>query len=109
MYVRQTLDFKKKKGVCWTSANALGRMNGLGSIERCLETRMNASFHDFIIQFVPRFVPRYCFRYSVKPLYVLALVWPARLASRSGWAWPSSAGPAVLALAVAVMPGSHGA
>jgi hypothetical protein len=57
---RQVADLTKKKVVCWTSANDLGLMYGLGSIERCLETRMNARFNTFTLQFVPRFVPRSC-------------------------------------------------
>lgn len=40
-YGRQVVDLPKKKGVHWTSVNALGRYGGgLASIEPSLRTRM---------------------------------------------------------------------
>jgi hypothetical protein len=49
----------KKAANCMSLAAFVMRYGGLGSIERCLATRMNARFLDFLFNLYPRLYPRF--------------------------------------------------
>ena len=51
---------KKKAARCLNLAAFVVASGGLASIERCLETPMNARFCVFKIDFAPPFVPPVC-------------------------------------------------